>query len=64
VLGTIIVAIVSFYTKLMVEYEKQNLSEAFYAINTLNLMFFSIVIYYSQKRNTKPDSIASNDFKG
>ena len=40
--GTIILSVVIFYTKIMIYYEHQNIFEAFYAINLLNLVLFGL----------------------
>jgi len=64
VIACVIVAVVSFFTKIMLEFEKQNLCEAFYAINTLSLIFFTLVLQCAHNKDVKSkarESIASQD---
>ena len=51
--GAIIVSVVVFYTKVMVFYEHQNVLEAFYAINFLNLLLFGLTNHCRSKSNSK-----------
>jgi len=43
-LGMVILAAITFYTKLMIQFENQNAMEAFYAINGFTLILFTIII--------------------
>lgn len=50
-LSMIILAVLTFYAKIMMHYEKQNAFECIYAINLINLILFAIVLKCKGKFN-------------
>ena len=62
-IGLVVFAVFSFYSKMMFHYYHQNASEAFYAVNTLNLIFFIVIIKVQYKRSDKRQQKVLDNFQ-